>query len=372
MIFALRSFNGGAQESYGSNDWPRGIEAYRRLYNWLEHQGQGDLRSLLNENELARTMDGLITRGQNGTAEGLRALGVTAQLDIERFRRMVIVAPGAMAYDDGHFDRSPPLEAFLQALELFADTFQPAGGLRLLRIARPPILLYGLYFTNQLEQDNSLFDLISARGTLATIFDGLFPSDSSRGVEPQVLLDMMLQEFDRGIDLLALDPTPKDLDKSIYGRAGAFWSIIDVIHTLVTKGAGGFPSGPLHDNPPADLDAVSQAYQGAIRNVGGLDDAFQRYTNVRLTRPNAFASERHRRGLVEELQVQEILEQRWENLVRTVSIEAGDQLGIFPLLRAVVAQAAHEAFKEPIPRRIINPLPKQYEQSLDIIARRVL
>ena len=98
VIFALRSFNGGAQESYGSNDWPRGIEAYRRLYNWLEHQGQGDLRSLLNENELARTMDGLITRGQNGTAEGLRALGVTAQLDIERFRRMVIVAPGAMAY----------------------------------------------------------------------------------------------------------------------------------------------------------------------------------------------------------------------------------------------------------------------------------
>ena len=70
--------------------------------------------------------------------------------------------------------------------------------------------------------------------------------------------------------------------------------------------------------------------------------------------------------------MQEILEQRWENLVRTVSIEAGDQLGIFPLLRAVVAQAAHEAFKEPIPRRIINPLPKQYEQSLDIIARRVL
>src|SRR3984957_13481265 len=86
VIFALRNFNQGAQESYGSNEWPRGIEAYRLLYNWLEKQGQGDLRSLLNENELARTMDGLITRRQNGTAEGLRALGVTAQLDIEAFR----------------------------------------------------------------------------------------------------------------------------------------------------------------------------------------------------------------------------------------------------------------------------------------------
>jgi hypothetical protein len=373
VIFALRNFNGGAQESYGSNEWPRGIEAYRRLYNWLEDQGQGDLRSLLNENELARTMDGLITRGQNGTAEGLRALGVTAQLDIERFRRMVIVAPGAMARDDGHSDRSPPLESFLQALELFAETFQPAGGLRLLRIARPPILLYGLYFTNQLEQDNALFDLISARGTLATIFDGLFPSDSSRGVEPQVLLDMMLLEFDRGIDLLALDPTPSDLEKSIYGRAGAFWSIIDVIFRLVNEGAAGFPSGPLHDlGVRLDLDAVSSAYRNAVRNVAGLNRAFGRYIDVQLTRPISFGNERQQRGLVEELQVQEILEQRWENLVRTVSIEAGDQRGIFALLRAVVGQAAHQAVKEPMPRRIINPLPKQYEQSLDIIARRVL
>jgi hypothetical protein len=372
VIFALRNFNHGAQESYGSNEWPRGIEAYRRLYNWLEKQGQSDLRSLLNENELARTMDGLITRGQNGTAEGLRALGVTAQLDIERFRRMVIVAPGAMAREDGHPDRSPPLEAFLQALELFADTFQPAGGLRLLRIARPPILLYGLYFTNQLEQDNSLFDLISVRGTLATIFDGLFPSDSSRGVEPQVLLDMMLLELDRGIDLLALDPTPKDLDKSIYGRAGAFWMIIDVIHKLVTQGASGFTSGgPLRDSPPADLNAIRDAYERATRKVRGLDDAFGRYFKVALTRLDFSSKEVLRRGLIEELQVQEILEQRWENLVRTVSIEAGDQRGIFALLRAVVEQAAYDITKKRIPSRIINPLPEQYEQSLEMIARRV-
>ncbi len=92
---------------------------------------------LLLESEIAQTMDTLITRAQNGTSDGLRALGVTAQLDIERFRRMAIVAPGAMSREDGHFDRSPPLESYLQALELFAETFRPAGGLRLLRIARP-------------------------------------------------------------------------------------------------------------------------------------------------------------------------------------------------------------------------------------------
>src|SRR5271170_31184 len=45
VIFALRNFMGGAQQAYGPDEWPRGIEAYRRLYNWLETQGQGDLRS---------------------------------------------------------------------------------------------------------------------------------------------------------------------------------------------------------------------------------------------------------------------------------------------------------------------------------------
>jgi hypothetical protein len=127
VIFALRNFNGGAQQSYGPDDWPRSIDAYRRLYKWLEEQGQGDLRSLLLENEVAQTMDALITPAQNGTAEGLRALGATAQLDIERFRRLVIVAPGAMALENGHFDRSPPLEAYMdeaQRVQLEAHLYQ--------------------------------------------------------------------------------------------------------------------------------------------------------------------------------------------------------------------------------------------------------
>jgi hypothetical protein len=72
-------------------------------------------------------MDALITGAQNGTAEGLRALGVTAQLDIGRFRRLVIVAPGAMALENGHFDRSPPLEAYMdeaQRVQLEAHLYQ--------------------------------------------------------------------------------------------------------------------------------------------------------------------------------------------------------------------------------------------------------
>jgi hypothetical protein len=231
VIFALRNFMGGAQQAYGPDDWPRGIDAYRRLYNWLEQQGQGDLRSLLIENEIAQSMDALISRAQNGTAEGLRALGVTAQLDIERFRRMAIVAPGAM-YRNGHYDRSPPLEAYLQALELFADTFRPAGGLRLMRIARPAILFYGIYNPNVLEDDRDLVELVMIRGNLATILDSLFPAAGARSVDPQVLLDMVLLELDRGIDLLALDANPKERGPTVR-RAVAYCMIIDAIKKLL-------------------------------------------------------------------------------------------------------------------------------------------
>lgn len=234
VIFALRNFMGGAQQAYGPDDWPRGIDAYRRLYNWLEQQGQGDLRSLLIENEIAQSMDALISRAQNGTAEGLRALGVTAQLDIERFRRMVIVARGAMPRIGGFPDRSPPLEAFLQALDLFAETFRPAGGLRLLRIARPPILYYGIYNPNLLEDDQDLVELIMVRGNLATIFDGLFPAVGMRSIEPQVLLDMLLLELDRGTDLLALDANPQERGPTIR-RATAYWRIVEVILNLVQQ-----------------------------------------------------------------------------------------------------------------------------------------
>jgi len=376
VIYALRNFNGGAQQSYGPDDWPRGIDAYRRVYTWLEEQGQGDLRSLLLENEVARTMDTLISRAQNGTPEGLRALGVTAQLDIERFRRMVIVAPGAMALENGHFDRSPPLEAYLQALALFSETFKSAGGLRLLRIARPPILLYGLYNVNQLEDDNALFDLISVRGTLATIFDGLFPSNSSRGVQPQILLDMLLLQLDRGVDLLALSSSTAE-SRRTESRALAFWAIVAVIRGLLGGTYVGTGSGPIdmliRDHPHGmfaqDVTSISNDYLNAATNVPGLMRAFNRYTGIPLTAVPSALHPRQRAAVAEELRVQSSLEDRWENLVRTVAPEAGDQASVFELLRLVISQAAyemnvHEAFPTP-------PLPPQYEQSLALIARRV-
>jgi hypothetical protein len=409
VIFALRNFMGGAQQAYGPDDWPRGIDAYRRLYRWLEEQGQGDLRSLLIENEIAQSMDSLINRAQNGTAEGLRALGVTAQLDIERFRRMAIVAPGAMSRD-GHYDRSPPLEAYLQALELFAETFRPAGGLRLLRIARPPILFYGIYNPNTVEDDRDLVELIMVRGNLATTFDSLFPASGARSVEPQVLLDMLLLELDRGIDLLALDANPRDRGPTTR-RAVAYWLIVRVILRLVLGGYGynglrltapqpvwavpillpntsppppspGLP-GPIATLPvagfPEVLRQIALTYQAATSGVTGPDRAFAQYEDLRTTgipTTSPPVNQEFLEAVLEELRVQESLEERWQNLVRTVAPEAGNQQSVFELLRLVIRQAQYDAehlvaavHVPPIP--FDEALPPQYEQTLERILGRI-
>jgi hypothetical protein len=51
-------------------------------------------------------------------------------------------------------------------------------------------------------------------------------------------------------------------------------------------------------------------------------------------------------------------------------LEAGDQQYVFRLLKLVIRQAAHEADAGRLPR-MAPALPQQYEQSLDIIARKV-
>jgi hypothetical protein len=200
VIYALRNLIGATQQAYGPNDWPRGLDAYRNLFQTLEDQGQGDLRSLLLENELARTMDELIQRAAHGTADGLRALGSTAQLDVERFRRLVIIGQRLVSPE------SPPLTAFLEALQLFTDAFESSGGFRLMRIARPPILFYGLYGIGGLEDaDHRLLRLIIERGRLAEQLDCFMQCGcTSESVICQVILDKILYDVDRAIDLYAV------------------------------------------------------------------------------------------------------------------------------------------------------------------------
>jgi hypothetical protein len=200
VIYALRNLIGATQQAYGPDDWPRGLDAYRRLYDVLERQGQGDLRSLLVETELARAMDALIQRAANGTADGLRAVGATAQVDLEQFRRLVIIGRNAVRPPE------PPLTAFLEGLRLFVDAFDTAGGIRLVNIARPAILFYGLYSpTLATLADARLQQLIIQRGQLADQLDGFLTYTYNPALlQAQIVLDKILYDVDRAIDLYAV------------------------------------------------------------------------------------------------------------------------------------------------------------------------
>lgn len=198
-IYALRNLVGSTQQAYGPDDWPRGIDAYRQLNSLLDAQGQSDLRSLLVETELARTMDELVQRSGDNTADGLRAVGSTSMLALERFRRFIAVTRRGVSPE------SPALYAFLEALQLFASAFDSAGGFRLMKIARPPILFYGLYGSAGLDAaDQRLMDLVSRRNLLADEIDCVSGACCSADRGCMALLDRVLYDTDRAIDLYAL------------------------------------------------------------------------------------------------------------------------------------------------------------------------
>jgi hypothetical protein len=199
-INALRNLVGTAPESFSQDTYAWGVHDYRNLIRMLEDNGQGDLRILLNEMELARIMDDMIQRAARGSVEGLRQLGATVQLDLERFLRFIRIA------DQVTQSNSSALFGFMDNLSLFVESFNPAGGFRLLRIARPPILFYGLYGLGNMDfADQRILQLTINRTLLADDLDDYLSTDSDQdAVIFQVILDRVLYDLDRAIDLYAV------------------------------------------------------------------------------------------------------------------------------------------------------------------------
>lgn len=216
VLIALRNLSGGAQESLNQSTWPRGLDAYRQLYQQLEHGGQVELRSLLSETGLARCMDELVQLASGGSTSGMRKVGATAWGPLNRFQRFVQITLNAVR------PRSPALTGFQEALQLFIDGFTNSGGFRLLRIARPTVLLYGLYGATDLTKaDGRLMELVTRRGKLATTIDCLTRcACDNKLVKAQIVLDKILFDIDRAIDLYAVgevDLGPPELRASAYG-----------------------------------------------------------------------------------------------------------------------------------------------------------
>ncbi|MGC4093191.1 MAG: hypothetical protein QM756_35950 [Polyangiaceae bacterium] len=238
VIYALRSLLGATQEAYGQNDWPRGLAAYRELFEQLEREGQSDLRALLVETELSRAMDQLLQRVADGTPEGLRAVGATAQVDLARFQRLILVGRNLVRPE------SPPLTAFLMALQLFVDGFQSSGGFRLLRIARPAILQYGLYGTSvSSPAESRLLRLSIFRNQLADTLDCLLAcACSSQAIRMQIALDKVLNSMDRCIDLYCMGVNDFEEPEC---RASAHAFLLQAVRDQWPGALGGStPSGP--------------------------------------------------------------------------------------------------------------------------------
>lgn len=203
VLYALRNLTGSVQQAYGTQDWPRGLDGYRHLLDELDVHGGGDLRPLLTEHESARIMDSLIERTGHGN-DGLRALGATARIELQRFRRLA-----RLIGESEPMAKSPPLIALAQAVQLFVDVFAQDSGSRLLQIARPAVLRQsndGADF----GAESTLADLVSARCSLAGALDAnarCACDDSS--IRLQAKLDLILRQLDRSIDLYAGAETPR-------------------------------------------------------------------------------------------------------------------------------------------------------------------
>lgn len=225
VIYALRNLVGSTQVAYGQEEWPRGLDAYRQVHALLDAHGQSDLRSLLVETELARTMDELVQRSGDATSDGLRAVGATSLITLSRLRRFLALTV------HGVKPESPPFTAFLEALQLFVSAFESNGGFRLMKIARPPILLYGLYGNTSMDDaDTRLINLVTQRNRLADLID--CRAGRANEHEHVVLLDKVLYDADRAIDLYALGSANFGPAER---RAAAFAFVIDAVKEFITS-----------------------------------------------------------------------------------------------------------------------------------------
>jgi hypothetical protein len=303
VLNALRNLTGATQEAFGPSDWPRGIDAYRQLYRMFQTQGYDELRSLLMEDELARSMDELIQLAGGGAANGLRALGATAFTQLNRFMRFVQLTSEAVS------PASPPLVAFQEALQVFIDGFAPAGGFRLLRIARPAILFYGLYGSDEVSRaDRRLLQLVINRGTLAGQLDCLSRCECSDAVvRTQIVGDRALYDLDRAIDLYCIGDADLGIPEV---RASAFGFVIEAAPALMTLSAGSELPGLLGNTakllrpPEAGQDP---AWDAASVNYGG-------YPNGTRANPPSWKV-----ALLRELQLQQRADEDMRSIVEQMT-----------------------------------------------------
>jgi hypothetical protein len=313
-LAALRNLNGSTQDAYGPADWPYGLHGLRETLTRLEASGHADLRALLDENTLARLMDELLDRASVTNARGLRALGATAQVAVQRLQRLVHVIN--LEVDP----ETPPLASFLKALQLFIDAFQGStSGYRLLFIARPPVVFYGLYGIGGPDvATQRLINVIVERGRLAELLDCYLGCECCEDeVICQVLLDKLLYDTDRAIDLITLGSDPAGNGEPERRAAAYGW----LVQTFLANNQGCLQN--------ACFSRIGEL-QGSLAGIQtGL------LANSALAVPSRPAAEQEL--IRDELCLQRQTDQQWAGLVATMApscIRGSQALGAIDTLLA--------------------------------------
>lgn len=200
ILMALRALLGSSENAHGNGQWPWGLNGLRDVLLIIERSGHLDLRALLDENVLGGLLDELIERASQHSATSLRALGATSEVTTQRLFRLLQVI-------DKVTPPSPAVTTFLTAIQLFLDAFRSSNsGYRLLFVARAPISFNGLSgIGGPDEATRRLIALVIQRGQLAELLDCYLGCECCESdVICQILLDKLLYDTDRAIDLYTL------------------------------------------------------------------------------------------------------------------------------------------------------------------------
>jgi hypothetical protein len=222
VLLALRTLSGTTEQAYGNDQWPWGLHGLREMLRQIEASGHLDLRALLEEPVIGRLMDELIERASQHNVLGLRALGATADVAVQRLHRLLHLI------DDRVQPESPAVTTFLKAIQLFLDAFRSSrSGYRLLFVARAPIAFYGLAGIGGPDAaTHRLIELVVQRGRLAELLDCYLGCECcSDDIICQILLDKILYDTDRAIDLYTLGSDPDGAGEPEW-RAAAFAALI--------------------------------------------------------------------------------------------------------------------------------------------------
>lgn len=239
VINELQLLHRNASGASSPELWPRGTISMVQIYKQLGTSDTADLRSLLDENYLARQLDDLLDLASDASADGLKTLGSVAMMSVRRFRRFISVVGREIR------PPSPPLARFVAALSLFVQGFAvSSGGYRLPMLARSPLLVGQSSLVGGSDEPTlALIKIALARSAAAEWIDCLCCSCGETDAQNIIYFTKLVYDLDRAVDLYAFG-TDEAGEGDAEIRAGAYGAIIETIDEFFNPGgvvgSGGF------------------------------------------------------------------------------------------------------------------------------------